>query len=496
MKCMTMNKEWMRIQWILLVLFTIVFCSCKDEGNDGTSPYDPGKAIEITDYTPKTGSAKTRLVIHGSNFGNDASIIKVTIGGKDAPVINAKGNVIYCMVPGKVKEGTLTLTIGDGANVQTVEAKDKFTYERKVVVSTLYGKEREDGHYDLMDGPFEESFTKNYGVAEPTWFSFDPKDYPNTLYLAQDNGKPLRKFDLKNKSISTGMATGGSLGRMRTITWTVDGDTMIIANDGGGGDSDDATIVSNVYLARKNDFKTFGVLAGGKQCNGSAIHPINKELYYNNFTKGNIYKYDYQKWGRGIDESLAHRKLLTTIQDNNWEFNMVIHPSGDYAYIIVINQHYIMRTNYNWTTQEFGTPYLLCGKVGQSGWEDKVGPNARLNTPYQGIFVKNPKYVEEGKEDQYDFYFCDRHNHCVRILTPDGLVTTFAGRGSTGLNKEPYGNIDGDLREEARFDQPAAIAYDSVNDVFYVGDIENHSIRRIGLEEWDDEEEAATSAAE
>ena len=33
-----------------------------------------------------------------------------------------------------------------------------------------------------------------------------------------------------------------------------------------------------------------------------------------------------------------------------------------------------------------------------------------------------------------------------------------------------------------------AIAYDSINNVFYVGDIENHSIRRIGLENWDDEE--------
>ena len=48
--------------------------------------------------------------------------------------------------------------------------------------------------------------------------------------------------------------------------------------------------------------------------------------------------------------------------------------------------------------------------------------------------------------------------------------------------------MNGDLREEARFDQPAAIAYDSINNVFYVGDIENNSISRIGLENWDDEE--------
>ncbi|MCS3011404.1 hypothetical protein NXX98_27205 [Bacteroides thetaiotaomicron] len=109
---------------------------------------------------------------------------------------------------------------------------------------------------------------------------------------------------------------------------------------------------------------------------------------------------------------------------------MVIHPTGDYAYIVVINQHYIMRANYNEETKSFGTPFLLCGQVGKAGWEDKVGTSARLDHPYQGVFVKNQKYVDEGKADHYDFYFCDRNNHCVRILTPEGLVTTFAGRGS------------------------------------------------------------------
>lgn len=485
MKCRTMKSEHWKIHWILLVLFTLCVAGCKDDADGTAEPYNPGKSVEITDFTPKTGGAKTRVVISGSNFGTDPSMVSVTVGGKKAPVVNVKGNIIYCLIPNKVKEGTLVVTVGEGANAQTVEAKDKFTYVRKVLVSTLYGKEREDGRYEPMDGPFEESFTKFYGVAEPTWFSFDPKDYPNTLYLAQDNGKPLRIFDFKNKKISTGLRTGGSLGRMRTITWTVDGDTMIIANDGGG---EDANATSNVYATRDDNFLSYHDLAAGKQCNGSAIHPRNKELYYNSYGKGSIYRYDYRKWGVGRDASLAHRDFMGSIQDNDWEFNIVIHPSGDYAYIVVINQHYIMRMNYNEETKSFGTPYLLCGKVGSSGWEDKVGVSARLNSPYQGVFVKNQKYVDEGKADHYDFYFCDRHNHCVRILTPEGLVTTFAGRGSAGLNSKPYGNIDGDLREEARFDQPAAIAYDSINNVFYIGDIENHSIRRIGLEEWDDED--------
>lgn len=62
------------------------------------------------------------------------------------------------------------------------------------------------------------------------------------------------------------MKTGGDLGRMRTITWTVDGDTMIIANDGGSGGDPDINIVSNVYATRADNFSSFQVLAAGKQC--------------------------------------------------------------------------------------------------------------------------------------------------------------------------------------------------------------------------------------
>lgn len=42
-----------------------------------------------------------------------------------------------------------------------------------MMVSTLYGKVRDDGKYDVVDGAFDESFINYYGVQEPTWFSFN-----------------------------------------------------------------------------------------------------------------------------------------------------------------------------------------------------------------------------------------------------------------------------------------------------------------------------------
>ena len=73
-----------------------------------------------------------------------------------------------------------------------------------------------------------------------------------------------------------------------------------------------------------------------------------------------------------------------------------------------------------------------------------------MKGPGQGVFVKNPEYA--GEEDEYDFYFTDDYNHCVRVLTPTGRVYTFAGRGN-GRN------------------------------CFYVGERNNKVIRKIALEE-------------
>ena len=64
-----------------------------------------------------------------------------------------------------------------------------------------------------------------------------------------------------------------------------------------------------------------------------------------------------------------------------------------------------MRMNYDKAKKTFGVPYLIAGGVGQSAWVDGVGANARLNSPYQGVFVKNPEYVKANKSDVYDFYF-------------------------------------------------------------------------------------------
>lgn len=455
----------------LLLLISGSSCKKSSDSNAAeTTAYNPAEAVVVSDFFPKTGGSGQQLVIYGENFGNDKSIISVTIGGIPATVINVHNDAIYCLVPNKAYTGKIEVNIGTEPNQQIAMAKDTFGYQRRMVVTTLAGKKDDRGNYDIKDGTFADCG----GFLNPTWLIFDPTD-PNLLYMGQDGGD-VRLLNFKDSLVTTPITRGiGNWSRIRTIAFTLDKKYMIIAND-----QNDVNGISTSILSRTSGFKDPKVLTSYKQCNGASVHPVNGELYFNSYEKGQFYRFDLIDYFENNDLGIKDYQLLYLIQDNNWEFQIDIAPTGNYAYIVVINQNYILRTDYNWQTKTFLQPYVVCGEEPNSGWVDGVGTSARLNGPYQGVFVRNPDYA--GKKDEYDFYFTEQGNNDIRILTPEGKVTTFAGRGSTSIDANSNGHIDGGLRTEARFDAPRGLAYDSTNQVFYIGDCNNHCIRKISLE--------------
>ncbi|MFT3902882.1 MAG: IPT/TIG domain-containing protein [Niabella sp.] len=456
---------------ILLLLLSGIFMGCKkDSPTNEPKSYDPTADVLVTDFFPKSGGSGQQFIIYGKNFGNDKSIVSVKIGGQNATVISVHDDAIYCLVPDRAYSGEIQVKVGTEAGQEVVMAKEVFNYQKRMVVTTMAGKEDERGNYDIKDGTFDDCG----GFLNPSWLVFDPQN-PNLLYMGQDGGD-IRLLNFGNKAVTTPITRGmGGWERIRTISFTTDKNYMLIANDQGDQNGKSVSI-----LSRASGFKDPQVLTSYKQCNGAAIHPVNGEMYFNSYEKGQFYRFDLNRYFANHDLGNKDYDELFKIQDNGWEFNINIAPTGDYAYIIVINQQYILRTDYDWTAKTFTTPYVVCGQPRTAGWNDAVGTQARLSNPYQGVFVKNPDYA--GQKDEYDFYFTEQGNHDIRILTPQGKVTTFAGRGSSSINPNPYGHIDGGLRTEARFDQPKGLAYDATNQVFYVGDCENHCIRKISLE--------------
>jgi hypothetical protein len=468
----------------VMTAFCFAGCGEKDDEQATVPSFDPSKPVVISDFTPKEGSVGQRLLIYGQNFGNDAEIVRVFIGGKEAKVIGVKGDAIYCLVPEKAFAGNIEVRVGNGETPAVVAAADAFAYQRKMVTSTLFGykNERDDQPGGTMG---------DFSIATPfktndCFMTFDPLN-PKHLYVAWD-GAALSLIDLQEQTFSRILAKGGgnNFDRIRSIDFTLNRQHMIIGNDQSGTEDP-----STVIMSRQNGFMDPQVLTRYKQCNGGAIHPVNGELYFNSYEKGQFFRLDIANATYfGGTLGVKDYEELFKIQDINWEFNIRIHPTGNYAYIVVVNQHYILRTDYNWNTKKFTPAYLVCGESKTSGYIDAVGSAARLNRPYQGVFVKNPDYA--GSSEEYDFYFTDCNNHCIRILTPDGLVSTYAGRGSSSLNADPYGYVEGDLRLEARFYNPTGLAYDASTNTFYVGDKNNRRIRKIAYEEMDESTEEVT----
>ena len=464
------------VGFIAMILGAFGFGSCKDDApNDNAQAFDPSQPVVITDFIPKTGGVGQRLLVYGRNFGNDTAIVNVFVGGKKARLISVKGESLYCIVPERAYGGEIEVRVGGAA---TVKAATSFEYQRKMVVSTLCGYRNERDDQGWRDGPFKgNNDTRAVGFSNASFMRFDPKN-PKHLYISYD-GYHVNLLDFGDSLVSTPITRGsGNWDRLRSLDFTLDGDHMIISNDQGGEND-----ISSSILSRRNG--TFGdpqALTRYRQCNGAAVHPVNGELYFNSYERGQFFRFDLLN-ARFFGGTLGDKDYveLFKIQDTGWEFNIRIHPTGNFAYIVVINQHYILRTDYNWRTKSFTHPYVVCGEARSWGYADGVGTTARLRDPYQGVFVKNPDYA--GKEDEYDFYFTERHNHDIRILTPEGKVTTFAGRGSSSLNPDPWGYVEGDLRAEARFNQPTGLAYDEAEKAFYVGDTDNRRIRKIAMEE-------------
>ena len=491
---------------LALLLLAITACSSSDDGD--AYPFDPSKEVVITKVSPEEASALDEFIIYGDNFGTDPSLVSVTMGGKKMVVVNVNSKMIYGFVPSGAFSGDIVVTVSDGkGNERQAVAQGIFTYLRNYVVGTLCGKTNDTGTQGTIYGPFGTC----RGFTELGVMKWDPNQ-SGILYIAYDNSaRGIEVLDFnKNEYYQLMPSSRFSTDRLRDIDFTTDGRYMLVAVDVGSGAHDAPT----VYLLKRGTDGTFRnatpqIVARYSNCNTVAVHP-NGDVYFNGFANGEVFRMnidnfiallDYKgnpddedapKWSGtlgGIVDTKTGLPIPGTgfeevfqIRDNNNEFRIRIHPSGKYAYIMVINKNYILRTDFNEREGKFMQPYVVAGSFSEGGaWVDAAGTQARMNRPYDGVFVKNPDYVAEGKEDVYDFYFADCLNFCVRRMTPEGIISTYAGRGKA-TNGNIWGTEDGDIRATARFRDVTGIEYDEKTGYFYVLDQYNARIRSIGRE--------------
>ena len=106
------------------------------------------------------------------------------------------------------------------------------------------------------------------------------------------------------------------------------------------------------------------------------------------------------------------------------------------------------------------TTFAGNGSVGYSG-DGGPATDARINYP-KGVYADQSGNV----------FIADTSNHRVRKVDPDGNITTFAGNGSAGYSG------DGGPATNASLQEPTSVAVDGLGNV-YIADSKNHCIRMV-----------------
>lgn len=470
---------------ILVISLAATSCS-SDGGYDGAKPVvpaDPSKPVTFTDYSPKEGSVRTLIFIEGSNFGTDISKIEVVIGGIQAPVIGSSGTRIAVMAPRRSNRGDVIVRIRDVNDkvIKEYEFEDLFDLHISLQVNTLVGKvDPQTNTSSIINGSFEEA-----EFQAPWWLEFDidPETGDKIIYCIDKEGlDAMRKINLTTEEVSTVFMKGqsGAKNIKSMLFDTPTRDTLLFVDDNGKGNWNDRHALPNIFYTLRNENfrKVYPYLYA--QTSYSAVSMSDGSLFYNTYTTSVVYK-ARQVWD-ATAKMWDGQALFSIKANSNAHTYMFRHPDDLYVYITG-RFHAIYKCVYNKQTKNLEAPVVHVGSLAAAtGYVDLPGTSARFNKPTQGVFVKNQEYVEQGKTDVYDFYVCDHENHCIRKITPEGEVSTFAGRGSVGIDGNVNGWIDGDARETARFNQPTGICYDEEEEIFYVADNENKRIRTISVE--------------
>jgi len=126
---------------------TMILVMCKEDSyvyqtkSISGTPYDPNKPVLISDFTPDSGKIREKVVILGSNFGDDPEKVEVFFNDgysdKKATVINVDGTSLYCLAP-RQSDGRSTVKVVVENSTPAVADKT-FRYTAAANVSWVAG---------------------------------------------------------------------------------------------------------------------------------------------------------------------------------------------------------------------------------------------------------------------------------------------------------------------------------------------------------------------
>lgn len=134
-------------------------------------------------------------------------------------------------------------------------------------------------------------------------------------------------------------------------------------------------------------------------------------------------------------------------------FSLATDPKGN-IYFVEGFRHSVRKIN------TAGLVSTIAGNPLTNGYLDQTGNSARFQFP-SGIAIDSLDNV----------FIADRSNHCIRKMTPSGIVTTYSGVAGVAQD------VDGDS-VSAQFENPTGLTIDRSGNI-YVSSTLEHAIRKI-----------------
>lgn len=450
-----MKKNFIQyMTWVLLLCGTGLLGSCKDD--DG---HNAGSPVIVNRFYPTNGSAGTEILITGKNFTNNVEEVSVMVGSTPLTILNCDMNNIMAIVPARMGDGPLQVSIAGREPVTTIES---FVYSFAANVTTFAGN-GESGYQDgkgaevmlHLDVTEEDDVHWTYGPWQRGSICVDNDC---NVYVGEAGNVCIRKITpdgtvttLAGNAGQRGVADGvGIQARFSTIY---------------GMDTDEA---GNIYVTETNghhirqidqDGKVITLGHADNQPWGLAVDKRNGDIYYTHPATG-VWKFN--KDGNDIKVYANEGGLLCMgICVDRRNGDIYASEAGD-------NMHRIVKCTANgdgtWERSVVvgGTEKgYISGSFGESRFSFPggldMGPDGNL------YVAGNSAYAGGDNLDQ-GIRVIDLQNRVVRAVAGSSLAGYNDANGSA-----------------ATFSGPEDVAVDK-NGVIYVLDRKNNVVRKIVYE--------------
>ena len=446
----------------------LLAAGCSNDRSDSSDGiYSQAPVFEA--FSPERGKAGDVITITGEYFGSDPSAITILINSTPAAILSVTDSAIAALVPEECGSGAIRIGLRRNSETGNPTLYEKtfetlFIYTVESSVSTFAGRSGVTGQHYF--GPLLTSC-----FYAPSLLIADKED---NFYLAEW-ARGIRLLSNGETSWMLPMYGGGSpdqnQGNIATDPYNYKFRCMAFSND-----CSRLWILVNrpqsdgPYLgyALKNDgYKIWYADSSDDQpnCEGLAVNPVDEQIVVCRNENGSTRIFYYDPKSHTSSEASGYTPIGAECQSRP-----VFSKDGKRLYIIHKGRHCISAYDYDPTTHQLTGEIPVFAGVNseERAYADGTGSEARFAYPEFGCC-----------DEQGNLYVADSWNHCIRKITPEGLVTTLAGIPAPNTQDNPATFANGKL-SEAVFSRPNGICMDSKGN-FYVAEEGFADIRKITI---------------